>query len=128
MKISALFALSTYAYVQAFFQVVLAIFFREQHVIGAENVPRQGAVIFTGNHQNQFVDGLMLFTMCPRDVRFLIAEKSTKRPIIGFFSRCLRAIPVKRRQDFEKPGSGLVVGSYFVCLGGGVVVALVEER
>lgn len=34
---------------------VVDIFFREIEVVGKENVPAEGPVIFVGNHPNQFV-------------------------------------------------------------------------
>jgi glycerol-3-phosphate O-acyltransferase/dihydroxyacetone phosphate acyltransferase len=39
-------------------------------------------------------------------VRFIIAAKSTKKPIIGQFSRILGGIPVERAQDIAKQGTG----------------------
>lgn len=48
-------------------------------IVGAEHVPRSGPVIFIANHQNQFVDGLLVLTSAQaaanRDVAFLVAEK-----------------------------------------------------
>jgi glycerol-3-phosphate O-acyltransferase/dihydroxyacetone phosphate acyltransferase len=41
-----------------FFSLVLKTFFSDVEVVGLENVPKDGAVIFTGNHQNQFVVSL----------------------------------------------------------------------
>eukprot|EP00913_Durusdinium_trenchii_P034789 g32543.t1 len=40
----------------------------------------------TGNHNNQFVDGLMLLTNCPREISFMIAQKSWDRPLVGFLA------------------------------------------
>lgn len=94
-----------------FFSVVLRVFFSDVEVVGLENVPKDGAVIFTGNHQNQFVDGLMLLTTCGRDISFLIAEKSFHRPVVGFFAKMVHAIPVKRRQDVAKMGKGLITAA-----------------
>lgn len=57
-------------------------FFRDISVIGGKNVPKKGPVIFCGNHSNQFVDGSILFATAPRDVRFLVAGKSMRRPVV----------------------------------------------
>ena len=50
-------------------------FFRDITVLGLDNIPNKGPVIFCGNHNNQFVDGVILFTTSSRDVRFMVAAK-----------------------------------------------------
>ena len=50
-------------------------FFRDITVLGLHNIPKRGPVIFCGNHQNQFVDGSILFSTSNRDARFLVAAK-----------------------------------------------------
>lgn len=94
-----------YNAVRLFFRIVTLIFFREIDVVGRQHIPKKGPIIFVGNHQNQFVDGLLLLTNCRRSVRFLVATKSMKRAFIGFFASLMRSIPVQRRQDV-KPVSG----------------------
>ena len=44
-----------------------------------------------------------------RPVKFIIAAKSTRRPIIGTASRILGGIPVERAQDLAKNGSGTII-------------------
>lgn len=56
-------------------------------VIGKQNVPAVGPVIFTGNHMNQFVDGAVILITNPRRVGFLVAEASMKKRVIGDFAR-----------------------------------------
>ena len=38
-----------------------------------------------GNHQNQFVDGVLQMCSCPRKMHTLMAKKSLDRPVIGHF-------------------------------------------
>jgi len=85
------------------------IFFRSVEIIGQENVPKHGPLILTGNHNNQFVDGVLLLTNCRREIAFMIAEKSWKRPMVGFLARAFRCIPVSRPQDTVISGTGLVL-------------------
>ena len=87
---------------------VLGIFFQEVEVVGAEHVPREGPVIFTGNHQNQFVDGIMLLSYTNRHLGFLIAKKSFDKPVIGHFAKLIGAIPVVRKEDMAKVGVGKI--------------------
>eukprot|EP00611_Tribonema_gayanum_P009977 TRINITY_DN1988_c0_g1_i1.p2 TRINITY_DN1988_c0_g1~~TRINITY_DN1988_c0_g1_i1.p2 ORF type:complete len:692 (-),score=255.23 TRINITY_DN1988_c0_g1_i1:552-2627(-) len=89
----------TYFGVRVFFTSILSIFFTKIDVIGHSNVPRDGPIIFTGNHANQFVDALQVMTNCGHKVGFLIAQRSWERPVVGFFARALGCIPVARPQD-----------------------------
>jgi glycerol-3-phosphate O-acyltransferase/dihydroxyacetone phosphate acyltransferase len=88
------------------------VFFREVEVVGLENVPSDGPVIFFGNHSNQFMDAIMMRAHCGREVRFIIAEKSMHRPIIGTFARAMGAVPVIRPQDVRShSGTGKFASS-----------------
>jgi len=84
------------------------MFFRSVEVVGAHNLPATGPVILTGNHNNQFVDGLILLTNCEREISFMIAQKSYDRPFVGFLARAFNCIPVSRPQDVAVKGNGLV--------------------
>lgn len=52
-------------------------------VLGKQNIPTHGPVIFTGNHMNQFVDAAMIMIASPHPISFLVAEKSYNDRIIG---------------------------------------------
>lgn len=71
-------------------------------VLGKQNIPVHGPVIFTGNHMNQFVDAAVILVTNPHKVGFLVAEKSFKKRIIGDFARAAGGIPVSRPQDLAK--------------------------
>lgn len=101
-----------YYAMKTFFRCTLnTIFFRSVEIAGIENLPRDGPVILTGNHNNQFVDGLLLLSNCPREISFMIAKKSWDRPLVGFLARCFHCIPVSRPQDAALKGDGLVYGN-----------------
>jgi glycerol-3-phosphate O-acyltransferase/dihydroxyacetone phosphate acyltransferase len=85
--------------VDTFMWILVNVYFREVAVVGLENVPKTGPVVFYGNHQNQFIDAMMIRAHCGRPVRFIIAEKSMHRPVIGQFARLMEAVPVVRPQD-----------------------------
>lgn len=92
----------------SFFGLIVQVFFREISQRGAHAIPQTGPVLFViGPHSNQFVDPMVVLKTChPRRCKFLIAQKSHDRPIVGFFSRALQAIPVPRAQDYTVKGSG----------------------
>jgi glycerol-3-phosphate O-acyltransferase/dihydroxyacetone phosphate acyltransferase len=93
---------------KVFFQSILNIFFSSIEVLGKENIPAHGPIIFTGNHMNQFVDGAMVLVTNPHRVSFLVAESSFSKPIIGDFSKAVGALPVKRAMDSAKKGPGKI--------------------
>lgn len=64
-------------------------------IIGLENVPKQGALIFCGNHRNYLDPPLMLSTG-KRDMKFLAKEELYKNKFLKFLGYVFEAIPVKR--------------------------------
>jgi len=91
-----------------FFIAVLSIFFSEIEVIGRDNIPRHGPVVFTGNHANQFVDALNVLCNCEHKIGFLIAQKSWDTLVVGILARLLGCIPIARPQDKAKKGAGKI--------------------
>jgi glycerol-3-phosphate O-acyltransferase/dihydroxyacetone phosphate acyltransferase len=91
-----------------FMKSILSTVFSSVEVLGLENIPKHGPIIFTGNHMNQFVDGLVIMSTCPHTVGFLIAEKSFKKPVIGDLAKAAGCIPVIRPQDVASKGIGQV--------------------
>ena len=85
-----------YFSVRIFFRVILSTVFSNIEIVGLENVPRKGPIIFTGNHANQFVDALQVVCSNPFKVSFLIAEKSWHRRVIGDLAKMIGCIPVAR--------------------------------
>lgn len=87
---------------------ILSTFFSSIEILGKDNIPKRGPVIFTCNHMNQFVDGAVILATSPHNVGFLLAEKSLHKPVIGQLSRIAGCIPVIRPQDRSKKGKGMV--------------------
>ncbi len=120
-----------YFFVRVFFTSILSIFFSKIEVIGRSNVPRDGPLIFTGNHANQYVDALQVITSCRHRVGFLVARKSYNHPIVGFFARAVGCIPVNRAQDtaISQPKESLIQCSGKMVEGRGMkFTGLVEAR
>ena len=98
----------TYYSVKIFFTSILNIFFSSIEVLGRENIPSHGPIIFCGNHMNQFVDGAVALTTCPHKINFLIAESSFSKPVVGQFARAIGAMPVYRPIDNVSLGKGKI--------------------
>ncbi len=95
--------------VRVFFRSILSIFFRQVDIVGIDNIPTHGPIIFSGNHSNQFVDGITVLTTAQHRVGFLIAEKSYNHPVVGTFAKLAGAVPVTRPQDSARLMQGDIV-------------------
>lgn len=98
-----------YFCVKLFFHSILSIFFRDVAIIGKQNIPIYGPVLFIGNHANQFIDSVVMLSTCQRTISFLIAEKSYNRRIIGDIAWAMGGLPVARAQDSAKTGQGTIL-------------------
>ena len=65
-------------------------------IMGIENIPKKGAVIFCGNHRN-FLDAPLVEITCKRDdARFLAKEELAKNVFFRFLGKVFNVILVKR--------------------------------
>ena len=75
--------------------VYLKIVYRIQ-IVGLENVPKKGPVIFCGNHRS-FLDAPLMEVTCKRDdTRFLAKEELTKNWYLAHLGKVFNVILVKR--------------------------------
>ena len=64
-------------------------------IIGKENIPQEGAVIFCGNHRT-YLDPQIIVATAGRDMRFLAKEELTKNPFLALLGNLFSSIYVKR--------------------------------
>ena len=65
-------------------------------IVGVENIPKNGAVIFCANHKS-FLDPPLLEVTCKRDdTRFLAKEELAKNPFMAYLGKVFNVILVKR--------------------------------
>ena len=64
-------------------------------VEGQENIPREGAVIFCGNHRSNLDPPLMKIT-AKRETHFLAKESLFKKPFLGALGKLFGEIPVTK--------------------------------
>jgi 1-acyl-sn-glycerol-3-phosphate acyltransferase len=62
-------------------------------VRGDENIPIQGAAILVCNHVS-FVDAVLLMAASPRPIRFIMDHSIFKIPVLGWFFKLAKAIPI----------------------------------
>ncbi len=72
--------------------VVTRIVYRFK-VRGDENIPIAGAAILVCNHVS-FVDPVLLMAASPRPIRFIMDHEIFKTPVLGWFFRLAKAIPI----------------------------------
>lgn len=78
---------------------LLGIFFRQVEVVGADQVPTEGPVVYVANHVNSLVDPALLLGFLPRRSRFLAKSTLWQMAILKPFLHLAAAIPVYRKQD-----------------------------
>lgn len=76
-------------------------FFRRVDVLGVDNVPAKGPVIFAGNHPNALMDGWLLTARCERwPLHFMANAKLWKYPLLGRALDATGAVPVYPRAEY----------------------------
>lgn len=82
-----------------FLRVVTRVFFRQIEVVGLENLPATGPVIFAGNHPNSLIDPILIITTAGRKVCFAAKDTLFKGRLLRAVLGALGAVPIKRRDD-----------------------------
>ena len=90
-------------------------------VLGRSNVPSEGGALLVPNHVS-FADGLFLFASTDRPIRFVVYAAYFDKPILGWFLRSMKAIPISASggpkmilHAFREAGKALDDGE-IVCL------------
>ena len=70
------------------------LFYRLE-INGGENIPKEGPLIFCGNHRS-YIDPPLIVATAKRDIKFLAKEELYKNKFLAFLGWAFEAIPVKR--------------------------------
>ncbi|MDD3352961.1 MFS transporter [Zoogloea sp.] len=84
---------------------------------GLEHIPAEGPAILVCNHVS-FVDALVITAACPRPIRFVMSHRIFRWPILAFFFRHSRVIPIAPAKEdpammkaaFTEASSALAAG------------------
>lgn len=88
-----------YKLIQYLLRLYLPVFFKKMEFRGLENIPQDKPVIFAVNHQNAFLDGILVALKQRRPVFFLTRSDVFKgRGIVKIF-KILNLVPIFRAQD-----------------------------
>ena len=67
-------------------------------VTGDHHLPTQGAAVLTCNHVS-FIDPVLLMAASPRPIYFVMDHRIFKMPVLGWFFRLVKAIPIAPRAE-----------------------------
>ena len=67
-------------------------------VTGDHHLPTTGAAVLTCNHVS-FIDAVLLIAASPRPIYFVMDHRIFKTPILGWFFKLLKAIPIAPRAE-----------------------------
>ncbi|WP_299526970.1 lysophospholipid acyltransferase family protein [uncultured Lutibacter sp.] len=88
-----------YNIMRAYLKVGLYFLHKKISVFGQENIPKNGAVLFIGNHQNALIDAILIPITTSRNIHFLTRASAFKKGFIEKFLKSLNMIPVYRIRD-----------------------------
>ena len=87
--------------IKTLIRTITNTFFRRVDVVGLENVPGEGPVIFAGNHPNALMDGWLLTARCGRwPLHFMGNAKLWRYPLLGRALDAMGAVPVYPRSEY----------------------------
>lgn len=91
-------------------RLLLRVFYRSFSIRNPERMPERGPLVVAANHHGSLIDPLVLLAMSDRPLRPLAKAPLFHYPILRFFLRWVRAVPVYRPQDGQvRPGSNAEV-------------------
>ncbi len=82
------------SFVKGVIHLWIKVYYRAE-IIGLENIPKEGALIFAGNHRS-YLDPPLIVVTATRDMRFLAKEELTKNKFFKFLGWVFNVILVKR--------------------------------
>ena len=81
--------------------VKLGLFFTMKRIVvyGRENIPKKGALLFIGNHQNGLIDAILIPTTTDREIHFLARASAFRKKFVSKLLSTINMIPVYRLRD-----------------------------
>jgi 1-acyl-sn-glycerol-3-phosphate acyltransferase len=88
-----------YHIVKIYIRTGLHFFFKEIRVVGTENIPKKGALLFVSNHKNALVDPLLIATTTTRNIHFLTRASAFKLTLVKWMLSTVNMLPIYRLRD-----------------------------
>ena len=80
----------------------LFFYTKQIKIVGKENIPKKGAVLFAVNHPNGLLDPLLVTTNTPRITHYLVRAAIFKKPLVKKLLDTLNLMPIYRIRDGVK--------------------------
>ncbi len=94
-----LFSLVFYWVLKKYASLALHVYFKKVQVVGKENVPKNAPIILAANHQNAFLDAMLIASFLGRKPYFLTQAGVFKNKLSNRFLRILNMMPIYRFRD-----------------------------
>jgi 1-acyl-sn-glycerol-3-phosphate acyltransferase len=91
--------INLYNLIKVYVKIGLFFTHKQIKVYGKENIPKNGPILFIGNHRNALIDAILIPTTTNRNIHFLTRASAFKNKTIESFLRALNMIPVYRLRD-----------------------------
>jgi len=88
-----------YHLVKIYIRTGLHFYFKEIKVIGKENIPKKGALLFVSNHKNALIDPLLIATTTTRNIHFLTRASAFKITLVRWILSTVNMLPIYRLRD-----------------------------
>jgi 1-acyl-sn-glycerol-3-phosphate acyltransferase len=100
-----------------FFRTIFTVVWRLK-ILGRENVPRSGGLLFAANHTS-WADPPMVGCSLPRPIYFMAKQELFDAPLFGWVFRQVNAFPIKR---VERDVSAFKTAQRILAAGGALIV------
>jgi len=77
------------------------VYFSKWQINNASTVPSNGPVIFVPNHQNAFLDAVLVICSTPRNPWSIARASVFKEGFVSFLLNAVQIKPVFRRRDYS---------------------------
>lgn len=74
-------------------------FYKRHTVVGLENIPKNKPVIFASNHQNAFLDPVVIAVKLTQPTYYLVRADIFKKPLVAKIFDSINMMPVYRERD-----------------------------
>lgn len=105
-----------YKIIQYILRIYLPVFFKRIEFRGLDNVAQDKPVIYTVNHQNAFMDGVLTALLLKKPVYFLTRSDVFKGKWVVKIFTALNLVPIFRRQDGTANIHEKNMGTFAYCI------------
>lgn len=74
-------------------------FYKRQQVVGKENLPTNKPILFASNHQNAFMDPVVIAVPLNKPAHYMVRADIFKNPSVAKILRAINMMPIFRQRD-----------------------------